>query len=205
KALTIDYQFVRINDISPRQCYEEEFGEFITNDRSMVNYDDARGPCDALRYKLNLVDVSGDEASLVDTYAVPNGMAITSAAVGDDRIFLGTGAASTGYGYNGYGGYGVTPVSMMPGISQPDIGIAGGGAPWIPYYHYTFQTTEAELLVASGLESGELDVASVVLETTNSFYGFSGLLAKGKKAVVATGWQGKLSVIDASDASDPVV
>lgn len=201
RALTIDYQYVRINDISPQQCYDEEFGEFVTNDRSMVNYYDGRGQCDALRYKLNLVEVGDDEASLIDSYAVPNGKAITSASVGDDRIFLGTGVATTGYG-----GYGApVPATTMPGVSMgPAIGIVGGGF-WIPYYHYPFQTTEAELLVASGFESGELEVASVVVDTTNNFYGFNGLLAKGKKAVVATGWQGKLSVIDASDASDPFV
>jgi hypothetical protein len=36
-------------------------------------------------------------------------------------------------------------------------------------------------------------------------FGISGLVAKGQRAVVAAGWQGKMSVIDASDASAPLV
>ena len=43
------------------------------------------------------------------------------------------------------------------------------------------------------------------METTADFYGFDGLLAKGTSAVVSAGWQGRLSVIDAADASNPVV
>ncbi len=43
------------------------------------------------------------------------------------------------------------------------------------------------------------------LEVPEGSYGISGLVAKGQRAVVAAGWQGKMSVIDASDASAPAV
>ena len=47
--------------------------------------------------------------------------------------------------------------------------------------------------------------SSARVETTDDFNGFGELLAKGTRAVVSTGWQGRLSVIDAADASNPVV
>jgi hypothetical protein len=195
RALTVDYQYVTIDDISPKQCYEEEFGAFLTPDPSKVDYEKGRGPCSALRYRLHLVDIGEETAELVASYDVDKGVQVTAAAVGDDRVFLGT-AASTGY----YGTAGVSaPPPMTPTTS---VGMAG---PSIGYYSYAFQTSDAKLLVVSGLEGGELQVASVTLETTNSFYGFDNLLAKGTQAVVATGWQGRLSVVDASDPANPVV
>lgn len=195
RALTIDYQYVTIEDISPKQCYEEEFGEFLTDDRSRVDYEEARGPCSALRFELYLVQIDDDQASVVGTYDVDKGVYITAAALGEDRVFLGT-ALNRGYGV---------------AVSDPAIGgIAPtpgpvGGAVRVPYYTQNFETAEAKLLVASGLSDDELTVSSVVLETTQNFYGFSGLVASGTKAVVATGFNGELSVIDASDASEPVV
>jgi uncharacterized secreted protein with C-terminal beta-propeller domain len=193
RALTVDYQYVRIEDISPQQCYEEEFGQFLTDDPSRVDYEDGRGPCQALRYKLHLVEIEDGVALTVGSYDADKGVQITGAAIGKDRVFLGTGT-SGGYGYAGY--------------DEPyygdDVAIARGGF-GIGYYSYGFQTGEAKLLVASGLASGDLEVASLTVETASDFYGFSGMVAKGKTAVVSTGWQGRLSVIDASDASNPVV
>lgn len=200
RALTLDYQYVTINDISPQQCYEEEYGTFVTPDPSVVDYVSARGPCAALRFTLHLVEIDGDTASLVGSYDVDKGVRITTAAIGEDRVFLGTGAAS-GY-YHGAG-----PGIAMPEPARPaSVGSsAPGGGFYIGYASYPVATSEARLLVASGLAGGKLTVASTLLETTNSWNGFSGLVAKGDKAVVATGWQGHLSVIDASDAEEPVV
>ncbi len=196
RALTVDYQYVTVDDISPKQCYEEEFGQFNTPDPSLVDYEDARGSCTALRYKLLLVEIDGDEASVQDSYDVDKGVQITSAALGDDRVFLGTGAAPVYYG----GGVAMPPTpSVGVAIAEPGFGSSIG------YYSYPVYTAEAKLLVASGVASGELEVAAAELETTDSFYGFNQLVAKGTTAVVATGWQGRLSVVDASKADSPVV
>ena len=195
RALTVDYQYVRIEDISPKQCYEEEFGQFLTDDPSRVDYEDGRGPCQALRYELYLVEIDDDGiAHTVGSYDADKGVQITGAAIGDDRVFLGTGrSGGNGYAYPEepyYGG---------------DVAISRGGGFYIGYTSYGFESGEAKVLVASGLAGGDLEVASLSVETAGDFYGFSGMIAKGTKAVVSTGWQGRLSVIDASDPSDPVV
>ncbi len=196
RALTVDYQYVTVKDISPKQCYEEEFGQFNTPDPSLVDYEDARGSCTALRYKLLLVQIDGDEASVQGSYDVDKGVQITSAALGDDRVFLGTGATAVYYG----GGVATPlPPSVGVAVSEPGFGSSIG------YYSYPVYTGEAKLLVASGVANGELEVAAAELETTDSFYGFNQLVAKGTTAVVATGWQGRLSVVDASKADSPVV
>jgi uncharacterized secreted protein with C-terminal beta-propeller domain len=197
RALSVDYQYVVIEDISPKQCYEEEYGEFQTADPSRVDYEAARGPCLALRYRLELLEVDGDTATVVDSYEVDKGVQVTAAALGDDRVFLGT-ALTAGY----YAGVTMPGrATMGPAIADGPI---GGGVD-IRYYSYSFETAESKLLVVSGLGRGELVVAPVELETTSNFYGFSGLLAKGTKAVVATGWEGRLSVIDADDPKQPKV
>lgn len=196
RALTIDYQYVTIEDISPKQCHEEEFGQFLTDDPSRVSYENARGPCSALRFTLYLVQIEEDQAAVVGSYEVDKGVYITAAAIGEDRVFLGTGLNQR---------YGVAVSEpAIGGIAVPPPGPVGGSAR-VPYYTQNFQAADAKLLVASGLSEDELTVSSVTLETTQNFYGFNGLVASGKKAVVATGFNGELSVIDASDADEPVV
>lgn len=191
RALSVDYKYVRIEDISPQQCYEEEFGQFLTDDPSRLEYENARGECTAIRYTLQLLEIDDDVATIVGSFEADKGVQITSVAVGADRIFIGTGA-TRGYRDGGYDDVG-------------DVAIGRGGGGYIGYYSYGFETGESKLLVASGLTTGELEVASLTVDTTSDFNGFSGMLAKGTTAVVSTGWQGRLSVIDASDPSDPVV
>lgn len=194
RALTIDYRYVNIENISPKQCYEEEFGKFMTNDPSLLDYENARGPCTALRFELHLVDVSGDKAQIVDSYDVDKGVNISVVAVGDDRVFLGTGQRYT------YGDI------AQPGIARPPVsGPTGIGGVSIGYWYYPVTVGSAKLLVASGLGGDELTVASTELQTTDNFYGFTTIVAKGKKAAVAAGWQNQMSIIDAADAEAPVV
>src|SRR5690606_33223648 len=196
RALTVDYYDAYIEDISPQQCYEEEFGQFLSSDPNLIDWEAGRGPCTARRFKLHLVEVSEETASIVESYDVDKGVSISAVAMGDDRVFLGTGM-SGGY----YGGDDIA-VSMPP-VSTPGEAIGGGG--FIGYSSYPVYTSQAKLLVVSGLSSGELTVAPVELEVTDRFYGFSALRAQGKKAVLAAGWQGQMSVIVASDAANPVV
>lgn len=192
RALTIDYQYVNFENVSPKQCYEEEFGTFLTNDPNVVDWETSRGACTALRFTLHLVDVSGEQAAIVDSYAVDKGVYISAAALGEDRVFLGTGVS---------GGRNDGSDVALPPTTAP----SPGGFGYIGYGYYGVQVGSAKLLVASGLSGDSLKVAPVELETTDSFYGFSSILAKGKKAVVATGWQNQMSVIDATDADEPVV
>ncbi len=43
RALTLDYRYVEIDDISPKQCYEVEFGTFATENASWTSWEDDRG------------------------------------------------------------------------------------------------------------------------------------------------------------------
>lgn len=194
RALTIDYQYVNFESISPKQCYEEEYGTFLTNNSNNLDWEGARGPCTAMRFKLNLVDVSDETAQIVDSYDVDKGVYINAAAVGDDRVFLGT-AMSQGYGV------GVDIAEPTP--SLPPMSSAGGVS-YIGYGYYSGNVDTAKLLVASGLGGESLTVAPVELDTTEGYY-FSSILAKGKKAVIATGWQGQMAVVDATSAEEPEV
>lgn len=194
RALTIDYQYVNFESISPKQCYEEEYGTFLTDNAGNLDWEGARGPCTAMRFKLHLVDVSEETAQIVDGYDVDKGVYINAAAVGDDRIFLGT-AMSQVYG----AGVDIaTPAPSLPPMS------GGSGINYLGYYYYVGNVDTAKLLVASGLSGDSLTVAPVELDTTQGYY-FSSILAKGKKAVIATGWQGQLAVVDATSAAEPVV
>lgn len=192
RALTLDYRYATFENISPAQCYEEEFGAFVASDPSLVDYETGRGPCTALRLELHLVDVSGKRARIVDSHELAKGTTIRVVALGDDRAFLGIGTASGGYLPMG-------PVSELP-RPAPWGGIGVG----VPYYRYSAKMGSATVLVASGLDQDSLKVASVDVATSDTFYGFSSILAKGKKAVIAAGWQNQMSVVDATDASEPV-
>jgi uncharacterized secreted protein with C-terminal beta-propeller domain len=197
RALTLDYRYVEIDNISPKQCYEEEFGTFATENASWTSWEDDRGLCSAIRFTLHLVSIEDDVATLVGSHPIDKGIYINTAAIGDDRVFIGT-----NYGNIYYWGVTDGPIAQP---AAPPVGDAAIGGRGIGYGYYSFGTGDATLLVASGLSGGSLTVATMDLEVPEGSYGISGLVAKGKRAVVAAGWQGKMSVIDASDATAPEV
>lgn len=194
RALTVDYRYVEIKNISPKQCYEEEFGAFAADNPNWTSWEDDRGSCTALRLTLHLVEIKGDGAKLLGSKALDKGSYISSVATGDDRVFIGTTVGSLYYG----GGY----VDSAPAPAGSVGNIAYGG---FGYGYYSFNTGDATLLVTSGLGGGDLTFAKVELEVAPGSRAVSGLVAKGKHAVAAGGWQGKLNVIDATDAEAPVV
>jgi hypothetical protein len=63
-----------------------------------------------------------------------------------------------------------------------------------------------DVLVLSGIRSGEFFASRLSLETGDNYSsGVNQLVAHGQQAVVATGWRGSLSVLDASDPTAPRV
>ena len=58
------------------------------------------------------------------------------------------------------------------------------------------------LLTIGGISSGGFAVGRVDIEG-GDYWSSSGLVASGTRVLLSTGWRGKLSVIDASDASAP--
>lgn len=197
RALTLDYRYVEIKDISPKQCYEQEFGAFATENANWTSWEDDRGLCSAIRFTLHLVEIDGDAAKLLGSQALDKGTYINTAAIGDDRVFIGTSYGSL-YSYGGGDLAQPVPGPAPAGPTDAAFGRLG-------YAYYSFATGDATLLVASGLGGGDLTVAKLELEVAQGSYGVSGLVVKGKRAVAAAGWSGKLSVIDATDAAAPVV
>jgi uncharacterized secreted protein with C-terminal beta-propeller domain len=191
RAVLLDYQYVRLSDTSPMRCYEEEFGTYEGG--GWVDYENDRGNCTAIRFRVNVVDVSGKRARILESVDLDRGVSITSVAAGDDRVFLGTGAP-----YQYYYGYDDLPRPPSGGIGWAvDIGPGG-------YWYYPVEERETPLLVVSGTKDGEVTIATLDVATTSQFTGFGHIVASGKKAVVAAGWQNRMSVIDASDPAAPV-
>lgn len=187
RALTVDYREI-VTGSTERQCYEVHGGWFDYPGTDYANYDyeNTLGTCHAIIQTLRLVDIDDGSASVIDSYELNRGESVGVSALGDDRVFISLGGGS-------YYGYATTDVAAG------GVGISPG------YYGYsTFASGTADLLVLGGLRSGEFEVSRLSIETGNGYYGsLDRVVAVGDKAVVASGWQGKLSVIDASDASAP--
>ncbi len=193
RALTLEYSFDR-ETATPQKCYEDLGGSFEPEDGNYdYDYESTEGDCVFLRHTIHLVAIEDGKASIEDSHAFERGTLVGRTARGDDRLFI----APTTY----YGG-----VSVGVGVAV-DIAELGGDALFWGYYGYdTFESSTAPLYVLSGLSSGELSVGSIELETGQNYYGsFQRLAASGQRAVVATGFSGKLAVIDTADVEAPEV
>jgi hypothetical protein len=189
RAIVVDYRSLD-KETTAQDCYQREAGWF-EYPRGTTSYDDTTlGTCHGVRQTLRLIAIEDGEASVIDSYPLAKTERVGSTALGDDRLFV---SFSGGGYYAGY--YGATDVAS--------------GATDVAYGGYGFQSFAAgttDLLVLGGIRSGRLVAGRLTLETGDSYYGGSSqLVASGQRAVVATGWQGSLSVIDASKADAPRV
>lgn len=144
----------------------------------------ALGKCTAYLHRLRLVALEGNGARVLGTVELEPNEAIASAALGADRLFVSL--------HNG-GYYGFLSVS---GPASIDASIGVGGA--------VTSVTERSLpvLVASGLSDGELRFGRATL-SSGDYYFAGPIAASGQRAVLSTGWRGKLSVLDGSDPRAP--
>lgn len=180
RAVTVDYRTVDL-ETTMRACHEQERGWF-EYPSSNYDYETARVTCHTTIQTLRLVAIADGVASVVDSIELERGEAVGATALGEGRLFV-----ALGGGYYGYG-YAVSDVAFGYG------------------YYSSFAAGKAELVVLGGIRSGAFEMGRLELETGNNYYGsLNQLVAAGDRAVVATGWQGSLTVVDASDASAPVV
>lgn len=181
RAVVVDYRAVD-TETTARDCYENEAG-WLEYPEDTTDYDeDTVGTCHSVRQTLRLVALADGRATVVGSHALDQGEHVARSALGDNRLFVGFGG-----GYYGYYGY-----------ADDDVAVESPG-------YSTFATGTAELLVLSGIRSGELVVSRLSLETGDYAGGLNQLVAHGRRAVVATGWRGSLNVVDASDAEAPRV
>lgn len=139
------------------------------------------GTCEWLERKLQLVRLEGERVTLEGTHQLPDGTEVGTVAVGDGVVFASLGR-NWWYAYEGWYGCDV-------GWYSGDVG------------------EPLPLLVLGGLDDGKLTVAVAPVERSTPWYWGSAvnqLGAHGKKAVVSTGYNGDLFVIDATDPSRPV-
>ncbi|HEX6277893.1 MAG TPA: beta-propeller domain-containing protein [Polyangiaceae bacterium] len=174
-AVTTDYRRVTVSGVTYATCYDR-YGSysFEAGDREID--EETLGRCTVVEQTLLLVHLAGDHATVVDSMKLPLGEAITSTALGDDRLFAAVGRAN-GY-YGSHGGY---------------------------YGYYTsFSETEMPLVVISGIRSGSFRAARLELSAGDS-WGQVPVVASGTRAALSTGFRGKLVVIDADDAAAPSI
>jgi hypothetical protein len=72
------------------------------------------------------------------------------------------------------------------------------------YGYSSFTQGTVPLVVVGGLTSGNFGTSTLELASGN-YWGYSPMAASGSRAVLATGWQGKLVVVDATDLGKPYV
>jgi len=194
-ALTVDYR-TETEQATARVCNEQLYGGWNppNNDYSNYDYERTIGTCYWVLHTLRLVAIEDGKARILDSHAFDRGQGIGSTALGDDRLFVSLGG---NYYYGGGIAVGAATIAAEPGI-------AGGFYFYYPYY--SFAHTTAPLHVFGGIRGEELTLGTIELDTGDNYYGsFPHLLASGHNAVVSTGFQGKLAVVDASDASAPKV
>lgn len=182
-VLTVDYRNPAVEDTTYEACqskYKYSWFEYNGNDYGA----DAKGTCHTVQQTVNLLTLSTSQASVIGSKQLGVGEWVTNVAVGRDRVFLTTGA-----GYYGY----------STGIAMVDCMGCGG------YYgYYSLQETELPLLAISGLESGEFGFGRLAL-SGGDYWSYAPMVASNQRVLLATGWQGKLAVVDGSDVRHPTV
>jgi hypothetical protein len=176
-AVTADYQNLDIRDVTYQTCMDE-YGSwnFDVYDPNTTDYTNAPGVCHAQRQFLRLVAIRDAGVSVIDGYMLDIGEAVTTTSLGDDRLFL---ALRHGNGYYWYG-----------------TDIAYGGT--------SFQSRDLPIITLAGIRSGRFQAGRIELPAGDN-WGYAPLAAAGKRAVVSTGFRGKLQVIDATNAEAPHV
>lgn len=180
-ALTLDYR-EQTTMSTAKRCYEELDGSFeLPNPNDPYDYEHTEGSCTHIVQTLHLVSVEGSKATIEDSHVFEAGQHVGLTAQSGNRLFV-----SLGRRYY-YGGI--------------DEGLEGDS---VGYGSTQFDAGTAPLFVFGGIDTDALQLGQVEIATGNSYYGgFSQLVASGSRAAVGSGFQGRLSVVDAADTEHP--
>jgi hypothetical protein len=154
-------------------CYENEGGYMEYPNRTRNVDENTIGTCHAVRQILRLVAIEEGRASVIESLELGKTEHVARAAFGDDRLF----------------------VTFHESYVDGDVSWSDDGS-------LRFDVRKADLLVLSGIRSGAFAAARLALDA-GDYSGVSYLVAQGRRAVVARGWRGRLSLVDASAASEP--
>jgi hypothetical protein len=187
RAVTVDYSADVVDGITAAECYQNPNTRF-ESEASSYDWSSTPGRCVTLRFALNLIEIAEDRATVVGHYDIPVGDQIGQLALGDDRLFL-----TLGNGY--YWGYGYAVDGPVTGVAVSDCYGACGFDP---------SKSKLPLLSVSGLKSGEFAAGRIEI-AGGDYWSYSPIAAAGKRAVLSSGWRGKLTVVDARDVEAPTV
>jgi hypothetical protein len=178
RAFTANYRRVEAADLTWQECYEK----FAIADWRPANPNaygtDARGSCSGVLHSVNLVEVGASTARLFGSTELAATEQIGATALGDDRLFVN---ATAGY-------YGYAMIDCFD--------CRGGG--------YASQSRDVPLLTFSGIKSGTFASGRVAIKG-GDYWSHSPLAATSDRAVLSTGWRGKLTVVQATDVTQPAI
>ncbi|MGC4067726.1 MAG: hypothetical protein QM784_24370 [Polyangiaceae bacterium] len=177
---TADYKDLVLDAENSTDCYDKYRGawwECGANDCS-------EGSCHTMQHSLNLLKIGDDTASLLGTKSLAKGWTISNLTTGDDRVFM---TLRQGYGY-----YAVDGMGVMDCMNCGSI------------WWHAFTESKVPLVVLGGLSSDDFAVGSLDLSGGDT-WGSAPMAASGDRVLLSTGWQGRLVVIDAKDASSPTL
>ncbi|HEY6557710.1 MAG TPA: beta-propeller domain-containing protein [Polyangiaceae bacterium] len=181
RAVTVDYKKSVREGVTLQQCYEVSGGRASWESEGSYGFSstpgDVLGRCTTLEHTLKQVHIGSGRPVVEGSWKVPDTLQVSSASVGDDRVFV---------GFHSVGGY--YYADRVAG------GACAGECPENP---------AAKLLVLSGLGSGELHASTLDLESREQYGAYiSQLLAVGTRALVGVGYGRGLSIIE-SDGGAP--
>jgi hypothetical protein len=153
----------------------EQYGGWFDVGGLVNDYETTLGTCTVVEQTLRLVHVEDDVATVIDSETLGLGEVVGNTALGDDRLFV-TVNRPYYYYYYGEGGYGYS----------------------------SFSERKLAVITLSGLQSGDFASARLELDAGDN-WGYVPLVARGTKAVLSTGFRGKLAVITADDPARPAL
>jgi uncharacterized secreted protein with C-terminal beta-propeller domain len=177
-VVTANYKQIQKTGLTQVQCYKEFASSSFTYDNA-VYVENGVGTCTTIQQSVSLAKLASNSASVLGSKTLEIGQRISNLAVGTDRLFMTLGS---GYGY----GYGYQMLDCM-----------GCG-------YLSFQESTMPLLVMSGLNSDDFALGKLEL-SSGDYWSYAPMAASDDRVVLATGWQGKLIVVDGSDPKAPVV
>lgn len=175
-AITVDYRSKTERVANSGDCYDK-YGYSARFISERQGAYDGPGTCYAIEQSLKLVGSVSGTPRILGSYDLAPGEVANVAATGDDRTFVAlSGSLTPYYGDIAYEGYGWY---RAPNVERPVIVIAG--------------------LKSGKFATGEVAIKGGYYWPANSFQ------AVGTRAILSAGWRNQLTVLDATDATAPVV
>lgn len=185
-VVTVDYTEITQPDMTSEACYATYTNAWFEYPNNTY-VEGAIGTCHSMQETVALVALGADSASVLGAQKLEIGQQVNNVAVGDDRVFMTIGA---GYGYR----YGLATAD----VAVSCVGCGG-------YYGYsTIQETKLPLVVVAGLGSSSFALGKTEL-SGGDYWSYAPIVASGQRALLSTGWRGKLAVIDGTNVAAPTV